>query len=64
VLSRGYASNDPLKAANRFMNDVIEHYTKTPGVFGSRIAFVRTNRSPTVTKNVYTVEMNGEAPSA
>ena len=64
VLSRGYASNDPLKAANRFMNDVIEHYTKTPGVFGSRIAFVRTNRNPTVTKNVYSVEMNGEAPSA
>ena len=64
VLSRGYAANDPLKAANRFMNDVIEHYTKTPGVFGSRIAFVRTNRNPTVTKNVYSVEMNGEAPSA
>ncbi len=64
VLSRGYAAADPLKAANRFMNDVIEHYTKTPGVFGSRIAFVRTNRNPTVTKNVYSVEMNGEAPSA
>ncbi|MBK9752614.1 MAG: PD40 domain-containing protein [Nannocystis sp.] len=64
VLSRGYAATDPLKAANRFMNDVIEHYTKTPGVFGSRIAFVRTNRTPTVTKNVYEVEMNGEAPSA
>jgi TolB protein len=64
VLSRGYAANDPLKAANRFMNDVIEHYTKTPGVFGSRIAFVRTNRNPTVTKNVYSIEMNGESPSA
>lgn len=64
VLSRGYAANDPLKAANRFMNDVIEHYTKIPGVFGSRIAFVRTNRTPTVTKNVYTIEMNGEAPAS
>lgn len=64
VLSRGYAAADPLKAANRFMNDVIEHYTKTPGVFGSRIAFVRTNRNPTVTKNVYSIEMNGEAASA
>ncbi len=64
VLSRGYPANDPLKAANRFMNDVIEHYTKIPGVFGSRIAFVRTNRNPTVTKNVFSVEMNGEAPSA
>lgn len=62
VLSRGYAANDPLKAANRFMNDVIEYYTKIPGVFGSRIAFVRTNRTPTVTKNVFTIEMNGEAP--
>ncbi|MBK8266647.1 MAG: PD40 domain-containing protein [Nannocystis sp.] len=62
VLSRGYAANDPLKAANRFMNDVIEYYTKIPGVFGSRIAFVRTTRSPTVSKNVFTVEMNGESP--
>jgi TolB protein len=64
VLARGYAANDPLKAANRFMNDIIEHYTKIPGVFGSRIAFVRTTRTPTVSKNVYTVEMNGEAPSS
>jgi len=64
VLARGYAAADPLKAANRFMNDIIEHYTKTPGVFGSRIAFVRTTRSPTVSKNIYTVEMNGEAPSS
>jgi TolB protein len=64
VLARGYAASDPLKAANRFMNDIIEHYTKIPGVFGSRIAFVRTTRSPTVSKNVYTVEMNGEAPSS
>ncbi len=64
VLSRGYSASDPLKAADRFMNDIIEHYTKIPGVFGSRIAFVRTNRSPTVSKNVYTVEMNGEAPSS
>ena len=62
VLSRGYAAADPLKAANRFLNDVVEHYTKIPGVFGSRIAFVRTNRSPTVSKNIYTVEMNGESP--
>jgi len=64
VVSRGYAANDPLKAANRFMNDVIEHYTKQPGVFGSRIAFVRTNRNPTVTKNVYSIEMNGEATNS
>lgn len=64
VLSRGYAAGDPVKAANRFMNDVIEHYTKIPGVFGSRIAFVRTNRTPTVTKNVYSVEMNGESTTS
>ncbi|MEZ4453216.1 MAG: DPP IV N-terminal domain-containing protein [Nannocystaceae bacterium] len=64
VLARGYAASDPLKAANRFMNDVIEHYTKSPGVFGSKIAFVRTTRNPTTSKNVYIVEMNGEAPAA
>lgn len=64
VLSRGYPAGDPLTAANKFMNDVIEYYTKEPGVFGSRIAFVRTRRDPITSKNVYTVQMNGEATSA
>jgi TolB protein len=64
VLSKGYPASDELKAANRFTNDVIQYYTKTPGVFGSRIAFVRTRRNPVVSKNVYSVEMNGEAPSS
>ncbi|PRQ09653.1 DPP IV N-terminal domain-containing protein [Enhygromyxa salina] len=64
VLSRGYPAGDPLTAANKFMNDVIEYYTKEPGVFGSRIAFVRTRRDPVTSKNVYTVQMNGEATSA
>ena len=59
VLSRGYPPSDQRKAAHRFMNDVIKYYTGIPGVFGSRIAFVRTRRSPTVTKNVYTMEMDG-----
>ncbi len=59
VLSRGYPSDDPRKAAHRFMNEVIKYYTGIPGVFGSRIAFVRTQRNPTVTKNVYTMEMDG-----
>lgn len=60
VLSKGYAADDPHEAANKFMNDVIEQFTGTRGVFGSRIAFVRTRRNPTVSKNVQTVEMNGE----
>lgn len=64
VLSRGYPANDPLTAANKFMNDVIEHYTKEPGVFGSRIAFVRTRRDPVTSKNIFTVQMNGESTSA
>ena len=64
VLSRGYPNGDPLKAANRFMNDVVEYYTGQEGVFGSRIAFVRTRRNPTTSKNVQTVQMNGEAPAA
>jgi TolB protein len=62
VLSKGYPASDPLKAANRFMNDVINYYTKEPGVFGSRIAFVRTRRNPTTSKNIQTVQMNGESP--
>ena len=64
VLAKGYPAGDPLAAANKFMNDVIEHYTKEPGVFGSRIAFVRTRRDPVTSKNIYTVQMNGEATSA
>jgi TolB protein len=64
VLSHSYTAGDPLSAANKFMNEVIEHYTKEPGVFGSRIAFVRTRRDPVTSKNVYTVQMNGEATSA
>lgn len=59
VLSKGYPAGDSRKAAHKFMNDVIAHYTGVPGVFGSRIAFVRTRRNPTVTKNVYTAEMDG-----
>jgi TolB protein len=64
VLAKGYPAGDALSAANKFMNDVIEYYTKEPGVFGSRIAFVRTRRDPVTSKNVYTVQMNGEATSA
>ncbi len=64
VLSKGYPAGDPLKAANKFMNEVINYYTQEPGVFGSRIAFVRTRRNPTTSKNIYTVQMNGEATSA
>jgi len=59
VLTRGFPASDSRKAAHRFMNEVIKFYTGIPGVFGSRIAFVRTRRSPTVTKNVYTMEMDG-----
>jgi TolB protein len=60
VVSKGYPANDPHMAADKFMNDVIENFTGTRGVFGSRIAFVRTRRNPTVSKNIQTVEMNGE----
>ncbi len=63
VLSKGYPASDPLKAANRFMNDVINYYTNEPGVFGSRIAFVRTRRDPVTSMNIQTVQMNGEAPA-
>jgi TolB protein len=59
VLSKGFPSGDSRKAAHMFMNEVINYYTGTPGVFGSRIAFVRTQRNPLVTKNIYTAEMDG-----
>lgn len=59
VLTRGFPSGDKRKAAHMFMNEVIKYYTGTPGVFGSRIAFVRTRRSPDVSKNVFTMEMDG-----
>jgi len=64
TLSKAYPANNPLKAADKFMNDVVERFTNERGVFGSRIAYVRTRRDPRVSKNVQTVEMNGEAPSA
>jgi TolB protein len=59
VLSKGYPAGDQRKASHMFMNEVIKYYTGIPGVFGSRIAFVRTQRNPLVTKNVYTAEMDG-----
>ncbi|MBC8069951.1 MAG: PD40 domain-containing protein [Deltaproteobacteria bacterium] len=59
VLSLGFPAGDQRKAAHKFMNEVIKYYTGTPGVFGSRIAFVRTRRSPEVSKNVFTMEMDG-----
>jgi TolB protein len=59
VLSKGFPAGDTRKAAHMFMNEVINYYTGTPGVFGSRIAFVRTQRNPLVTKNIYTAEMDG-----
>lgn len=59
VLAKGYPAGDQRKASHMFMNEVIKYYTGIPGVFGSRIAFVRTQRNPLVTKNVYTAEMDG-----
>jgi TolB protein len=59
VLIQGYPAGDERKAAHKFMNEVIKYYTGVPGVFGSRIAFVRTTRSPAVAKNVFTMEMDG-----
>ena len=59
VLVRSFPADKPREAANKFMNAAVKYYTGTPGVFGSRIAFVRTRRSPTVSKNVFTAEMDG-----
>ncbi|MCA9656428.1 MAG: PD40 domain-containing protein [Myxococcales bacterium] len=59
VLSKGFPAGDQRKASHMFMNEVIKYYTGIPGVFGSRIAFVRTRRNPTVSKNIFTMEMDG-----
>jgi TolB protein len=59
VLSLAFPAGDQRKAAHKFMNEVIKYYTGIPGVFGSRIAFVRTVRDPSVRKNVFTAEMDG-----
>lgn len=59
VLSKGFPAGNTRKAAHMFMNEVIKYYTGIPGVFGSRIAFVRTRRNPSVSKNVFTMEMDG-----
>lgn len=61
VLSKGYPKGNELAAADKFMNDVVAHFTGKRGPFGSRIAFVRTRRNPTLSKNIQSVEMNGEA---
>jgi TolB protein len=63
VLTKGYSAKDELAAANKFMNEVMKYYTGELGPFGSRIGFVRTRRNPTVSKNIQTVQMNGESPS-
>jgi TolB protein len=63
VLSKGYGAKDQLAAANKFINDIMGYYDGDPGPFGSRIAFVRTRRNPTVSKNIQTIQMNGESPS-
>ncbi len=59
VLSKGFPAGNTRKASHMFMNEVIKYYTGIPGVFGSRIAFVRTRRNPSVSKNVFTMEMDG-----
>jgi TolB protein len=60
VLSELIAAGSRRDAAHRFMNRVLEYYTGIPGVFGSRIAFVRTRRTATsVIKNVVVADMDG-----
>jgi Tol biopolymer transport system component len=57
-LTRSYGPASPRALAHRIANDLIQLYTQTPGVFGTRIAFAR--RTGRGRKAVFTVDCDGE----
>ena len=46
VLSKSYRAVDVRDAVHDFANDVVQSFTGTRGVFGSRIAFALTGKGP------------------
>ncbi len=58
VLTRSYGPGSPRALSHHIANDLIELYTHTPGVFGSRIAFAR--RLGRGRKAIFTVGCDGE----
>lgn len=57
-LTRTYGPGSVRAVAHRIANDLIQLYTQTPGVFGTRIAFAR--RTGRGRKDVFTVDCDGE----
>ncbi|MBI5512218.1 MAG: PD40 domain-containing protein [Deltaproteobacteria bacterium] len=58
VLSRTYGPGNPRALGHRIANDLIQQYTRTPGVFGTRIAFSR--RSGRLRRDIFTVDCDGQ----
>ena len=58
VLTRTYGPGSARSVAHRIANDLIEHYTHTAGVFGTRIAFAR--RGARGRRHIFTVDCDGE----
>jgi TolB protein len=56
VLSKKYSGSDTRDAVHQFVNDIIQSFTGTRGVFGSRIAFAQTGRG---SHEIASVDMDG-----
>jgi len=56
TLSKKYSAGDIREAVHEFMNDVLQSFTGTRGVFGSRIAYAQTGRG---SHEIAVVDMDG-----
>jgi len=60
VLSKSYRGTETRDAVHQFVNDVIQSFTGTRGVFGSRIAFAQTGHG---SHEIASVDMDGGRPA-
>lgn len=60
VLSKTYTAGDTRHAVHAFINDVIQSFTGTRGVFGSRIAYAQVGRG---SHEIAAVDMDGSGAS-
>lgn len=56
MLSKSYRASDIRDAVHEFANDIVQAFTGTRGVFGSRIAFAQTGRG---SHEIASVDMDG-----
>jgi TolB protein len=59
VLSKSYRAGDVRDAVHDFANDIVNAFTNTRGVFGSRIAYAQTGRAG---REIASVDMDGGRP--